>query len=206
MSWLKKLVTPTTTSETANRKEAQTLRQAKRQTPSLDDWDEDGWTALLTAVRAQDLARVRELLENGADPNTPTRPKYCADTMSYTTPRTPLYFAIRGSNTEILRLLILNGANIDDVEEGQPALADAIRVGNESAVEILIEHGANVNAVANQQTMLQLVKQELDCTVQLIQDITHGFLVLPDYDCKVAVKFVERLQHFQKALMKAGAL
>jgi ankyrin repeat protein len=204
MSWLKKLVTPI--DEAANRKDAQALRQAPRQPPSLDDWDEDGWTALLTAVRGQDLARVRELLENGANPNTPSRPKYRSDTMSYTTPRTPLYFAIRSSNPEILRLLILNGANIEDVEEGQPALAQAIRVGNESAVEILIEHGANVNAVANQQTMLQLVMQEMDCTVQLIQDVTHGFLVLPDYDCKAAVKFVERLQHFQKALMKAGAL
>ncbi len=206
MSWLKKLETSITGYTTANRKDAQALRQALRQTPSLDDWDEAGWTALLIAVRKQDLSHVKELLENGADPNTPTRPKYRGDTLSYTTRRTPLYFAIHSGNTEILRLLLLNGANIDDVEEGQPALAEAIQAGNESAVEILIEHGANVNAVVNQQTMLQLIKQEMDSTIQLIQDITHGFLVLPGYDRKAAVKFVERLRHFQNVLMKAGAL
>ena len=205
MSWLKKLVTPITIHEAAKRKDAKALRQAIRQAPSLDDWDEDGWTALLIAVTEQDTSCVKELLENGADPNTPKRPEYSSDMMSYTTRRTPLYFALRRSNTEILRLLIHKGANIDDVEEGEPALAEAIRGGNERAVEILIEHGANVNAVTNQRTMLQLAEEEINGRTQIIQSITHSVLVLPNYDCEAAVKFVEQLQHIVEALKKAGA-
>ena len=205
MSWLKKLVTPITIHEAAKRKDAKALRQAIRQAPSLDDWDEDGKTALLIAVMEQDISCVKELLENGADPNIPTRPEYMPDMMSYTVRRTPLWFALRRNNTEMLQLLILKGANIDDLGEGDPALAEAIRGGNERAVEILIEHGANVNAVANGRTMLQLAEEEKDNRTQTIQWINHDVLALPNYDCEAAVKFIERLQHIAEALKKAGA-
>jgi uncharacterized protein len=205
MSWLKKLVTPITVHEAVKRKDAKALRQAIGQASSLDAWNEDGWTALHIAVTQQDTSFVRELLENGADPNIPTKPEYWSDMMSYTSRRTPLYFALRGSNTEILQLLILKGANIDDVEEGKPALAEAIRGSNERAVEILLKHGANVNVVVNEQTMLQLVEKEIAGTTQTIQAITQKVLVLPNYDLEAAVKFVERLKHIAEALKKAGA-
>ena len=205
MSSLKKVISPITIHEAAKRKDEKALRQAIKQAPSLDDWDEDGRTALLIAVTEQDISCVKELLENGADPNIPTKPEYRPDMMSYTVRRTPLWFALRRSNTEILQLLILKGANIDDLGEGDPALAEAIRGGNEGAVEILIEHGANVNAVANGRTMLQLAEEEIDDRTQTIQWITRGVLALPNYDCEAAVKFIERLRHIVEALKNPGA-
>jgi len=64
--------------------------------------------------------------------------------------QTPLYLAIRNDDSDIMNILITNGAEVDikhaGGETGETALHNAARLGKKNVVELLIAKGADINA------------------------------------------------------------
>jgi len=111
-----------------------------------------GRTSLMYAAKTGDLAKVRFLLQKGADAT-----KEDADLHSV------LYYAAVGGNPEILRLLLENGAELNHKNKwGNTALHYAAAYGNANAVRILCQAGANVNEInQNEDTPLMQALEPL---------------------------------------------
>jgi hypothetical protein len=90
----------------------------------------------LTALWKDDLVKVREYLDRGADPNMPT---------AYGT--RPLLIAVKKDDPNLVRLLINYGANIEGKDRnGMTPLMVAVVAGQTENVYILMEAGADINA------------------------------------------------------------
>lgn len=93
---------------------------------------------ILAAVNGGDIEAVRRFVETGADVNTIR--DYAG--------RTLLYWAAYDGNTEIARLLIQHGADVDAADEyGITPLMEACEGCCVETARLLIESGANVNAM-----------------------------------------------------------
>ena len=91
---------------------------------------------LIPAVRRGDIVRVRELLDSGEDPN--TREHY--------TYRTALMIASEYGHTEIVRLLLDRGADINSQDNsGDTALIKKSAHGKGDMAEFLLDIGADPN-------------------------------------------------------------
>jgi ankyrin repeat protein len=102
----------------------------------VDHRNADGSTPLQWAIYEGDVAEVRRLLDEGADPNLAN--EYGASPMS---------LAAEVANTEILNRLLEAGADADSPnQDGQTALMAVARTGNVAAAKALLEHGATVDA------------------------------------------------------------
>ena len=98
----------------------------------------DGFTPLGFAVFFAQPEVVKALLDLGAEVNTPSR-----ESMRVT----PLASAAAAKQTEIARLLIAHGANVNArAASGHIPLHEASANGNVELVKLLIESGADVNA------------------------------------------------------------
>ncbi|XP_069132753.1 myotrophin-like [Argopecten irradians] len=94
--------------------------------------DEKG--GLQWAIQNGDIARVNELLKQGADVN------------EVTNSRTPLHFAADYGQCEVIKILLEKGADINapDKYDITPLLA-AIFEEHTECVELLIKEGASTN-------------------------------------------------------------
>lgn len=91
---------------------------------------------LLDAVSRDNLAKVEELLKNGADVNE-------TDSLN----RTPLHVAAGAGQIKIVQELLECGANVNTADAfGKTPLHVAAEAGHVEAVRELLEYGANVNA------------------------------------------------------------
>ncbi len=132
--------------------------------------DKSGWTPLTLAAKNGNLEIVQLLLKNGADVNLPTTsgntqllygPNINPATANV--PRnTPLIYAIKKDNLDIVKLLLQNGAK-ESVNKryqeswdgdssqivGQAPLILAINNGNLEMVKLLVQNGADINAKSN---------------------------------------------------------
>lgn len=94
---------------------------------------------LLRAVKANNVDRVRELVEQGAN--------VCAGDKDGVT---PLHHAAVKGHLESANILIRNGADVDSrTKMGNTPLHCAARFGQYGMAELLLSYGANKNAVAN---------------------------------------------------------
>jgi hypothetical protein len=94
---------------------------------------------LFDAVKKGDTAKVKKLLEKGADVN-------ARDIDG----STALHIAARFGHVEVAELLISHGADVNAKSNyGLTPLYDAARKGHASVAELLIKHGADVNAKTN---------------------------------------------------------
>ncbi|MEW6347812.1 MAG: ankyrin repeat domain-containing protein [Thermodesulfobacteriota bacterium] len=104
--------------------------------------------SLVSAAKAGDVAKVRELLDKGGDPN---EKEYGFS---------PLMFACERGNLELVRLLIGRGADVNARDPGlalTPLMAAASGKGFPDGLQreilgleivtLLVQHGADVNAV-----------------------------------------------------------
>lgn len=121
-------------------------------------------TALLTAVRQGDLAKVRALLDQGADPDARN---------AYGTPA--LFFAAspsaKGSaqktSGQVLKLLLQHGAHVDaQAANGETALIAAAGSGSVDNVQRLLTAGADPNL------------QTKNGDSALLEATTHGFTAI----------------------------
>lgn len=113
--------------------------------------------SLMVAVSKNDLAKAKQLLSNGADPNTAEN----------ATSATPLFTAISNNNPQMVQLLLDHGANVTQVNEKGSLPIHEAASGNafgkdkkyraNEIIQSLIEHGADVNQKnAKGQTPLML--------------------------------------------------
>ena len=93
-------------------------------------------SAIHLAARAGDLAKVKSLIEAGADIN--ARDKGGG---------TPLFSAVFADHDDVARFLIAQGADVNAKDKNDMTpLHDACRRGRKDGVELLISKGADVNA------------------------------------------------------------
>src|SRR5208283_2336822 len=86
------------------------------------------------------LPAVKSLLDQGADPDI----KQCLNGM------TPLMVAASFNHTEIMKVLLAQGAGVNDIDKsGSTALMLAADKGNIGSVNILLDSGAYINARDN---------------------------------------------------------
>jgi hypothetical protein len=94
---------------------------------------------LLQALWNEDIARMKDLLEKGADPNAQTS---CGTR--------PLLIAAKKGNTEIIKILVENGAKVDGRDKnGLTPLMSAASTGKARNMEVLIAAAADLNAKDN---------------------------------------------------------
>ena len=107
--------------------------------------------SLVSATRAGNVTKVRELLDNGSDPNE-LEQGYSA-----------LMFACEKGNLDLVRLLVERGADVNAREPGlslTPMMAAASGKGFQDEtqkesrgleiLDLLVKHGADVNAMGKQ--------------------------------------------------------
>lgn len=88
---------------------------------------------LVEAIKAQDVKKVRKLIESGADP---------------TTEETAIIYASEGHSLNIMIQLIEAGADVHAWNDS--ALRSAAKNGNNGMVTILLDAGADVDAMDSQ--------------------------------------------------------
>jgi len=141
---------------------------------SVNKADSHGTTPLYLACENNDLSMVRSLLGLSADPNianvngfTPlhiiSNPDIALElidaganvnaviTDERYKGKTPFYFACRDGNTQVAKLFLKKGANVNDVDAnavdtfGEPLLSLALHDNNLEMIRLLLELGANPN-------------------------------------------------------------
>lgn len=116
--------------------------------------------ALVKAAQANDLEKVKKLLNKGADPNSIAEVKL---EDNYKAERHPLGFAVENNNMEMVDTLLDAGADIDSdfgfgmyPKFGYPwgmkditPLIYAVQTGNEDLAQTFIDKGANINKASS---------------------------------------------------------
>lgn len=90
---------------------------------------------LLVACEKGDSAKVGKLLADGVDPNT-----------ARTSGATALAYAVAGSHSDVVRILLVAGADPDKTTAGLSPLFLAAENGDLEIVQALVKAGAKVNA------------------------------------------------------------
>ena len=98
------------------------------------------WGTLRGAVRGGDLATVKKLLAEGANPNRWRSSGFPGDSA--------LHIAVEHGNLELARLLIQHGAKVDRSSTMGAPLHRAVSDGHLGLVKLLIDNKANVNSTA----------------------------------------------------------
>jgi len=153
--------------EAAATGQAARLRDLIADDPTLANmYSPDGFTPLGFAVFFSQPQTVELLLDCGADVNLPSR-----ESMQVT----PLASAAAAAaqQTEIARVLIANGANVNArAASGHVPLHEASANGNVELVKLLLENGADVNAKTDDgKTPLDFaVEYKRDEVVELLKE------------------------------------
>lgn len=104
---------------------------------SVNSRDNRGASVLLIAARTDNIAVLRFLLENDANPNL----------VEKSTGRTALIAASELGNGNMVRLLLERKADVNHQDrQGEASLMKAARIGSADVVKTLINAGADVNA------------------------------------------------------------
>ncbi len=90
-------------------------------------------TRLIDAIAFQDVGKVKQLLDDGVDPNR-------LECQAWH----PLPLAAKENNMEILKLLLANGARADGFD-GVKAMKYALKNDNLDMMNLLIDSGADIN-------------------------------------------------------------
>jgi ankyrin repeat protein len=115
------------------------VRAALANGAALEERDWWSRTAWLIALLSGDVAKAKLLRDRGAD--TAARGR-CG--------QPPLFYAIRGRHSDVLRWLIREGADVNATDEfGTTALIEAVEQDDLECVEALLAAGADIGVDAN---------------------------------------------------------
>lgn len=99
-------------------------------------WAEESTDKLFSAIRANDLAGLKALLDHGANPST-------ADARQIT----PLMYAAEVGSVDAMKALIARGADVN-AQNGSGSTALMWSVSDPKKVRLLLDHAADVNLAA----------------------------------------------------------
>ena len=122
---------------------------------------EHGEPPLINAIDMGKIKIIERLVDNGADINY----VYSDDG------KTPFTYALYLDSTEIAKLFISRGANVDQMSvEGVTPLMIVCGNGNEELIELLLSKGANIDAKnTNGKTAFDLLKEKNNAVYERIQ-------------------------------------
>lgn len=133
---------------------------------NVSSYSPDGFTALALASYLGQKGSVEYLIEKGADPNAVARNE---------TGFTALTGAASNNHTEIARLLVSNGAEVNySYEGGFTPLIHAASAGNLELVTLLLENGADPNVKNNEGKTPRMFAQESGHTEIVALLARHG--------------------------------
>jgi ankyrin repeat protein len=138
--------------DAAMRRDAAAVRSLLTQKVDVNEPGQDGTPPLHWAVRVEDLATSRLLIEAGAQASLPNRYGL-----------TPLAIAAGHGNPDIIGLLLDHGADPNAVDPaGEIPLMAVARLGRLDAVTLLLDRGARVDAADEtyRQTALMVAVRE----------------------------------------------
>jgi ankyrin repeat protein len=118
-------------------------------------------TPLEIAVERGDISLIKDLLLAGASVN------QGADYNGG-----PLSRAIRNKNTEVIHLLLDNGADINYLLSNSAPLAAAIESGVIEMIDLVLERGADP---ANEEALLQAMSQSIDLVQRLLRSFSERY-------------------------------
>lgn len=122
--------------------------------------DARGPDQLLSAVRANDLARVRELIARGVpvvDSGVPDGVRCLELGVSHARPTSALWESIQEASPELMEALLVAGAPVDARPPGGlTALHYAVIARRPNHVRMLLRHGADVTALYDGKTAIEL--------------------------------------------------
>ncbi len=132
-------------------------------------YNREATVALFQAMAQNGTPMVEQAIQNGADVN-------AFDTQGITP---LLQAAVYPEKIDILRVLLLNGCNINyKTRQGETALNKAVFFNNRAAAKLLIEFGANVS-------IMNLSAQKIDFLDNIITEINNenklAFLTLDSF-------------------------
>jgi ankyrin repeat protein len=122
---------------------------------ALNSVDDDGRTALMTAVIKDDLTSIQRLLEAGAD-----------TTLKDKSGHTSLHIALfEVEKHSAAKILMRNKAALNSVDSGgRTALMIAVRKGDLNSMQMLLKAGADTTAIDKHgDTALHIAMYESDC-------------------------------------------
>lgn len=108
-------------------------------------------TTLKDAILDKDYEKVKELLQQGADPNAIVEDGAPV-----------LLVAINNNRTDIVELLLQKGANVNFVYENASIIELAVVKGNKNIVKLLLQKGANPNVIREGCSTLDLAVSKGD--------------------------------------------
>lgn len=109
--------------------------------------ESDDANNMLAAIAYHDTAMVRKLLKKGVDANISLS----------STHMTPLMVAIQDDRTDIIKILLENGANVNAKNNnGATAFGIAVMMGNIEIVKLFLKAGADVNSYYAGMSSLQI--------------------------------------------------
>lgn len=156
--------------EAASIGNTQKVQEFLQENPNaINDYSSDGWTALALASFFGHKETAEYLLTQGAD-----LMKRSTNSMD----NTPLHAALAGRRSEVAKLLIEHGADIDNIAGGGwTPLHLASANGDAEMVNVLLSRGANVNRKNDDgNTPLALAEEHKhDAIVELLKK--HGAAV-----------------------------
>ena len=111
------------------------LKRVLQKKGKINSVDEDGYTAFFLACYYGYIKIVKYLIKQGCDIN------YSRNRLR------PIHGAANMGHTNVLRILVNNGVNVDSKECGddRTALHWAVQEGRSKAAEFLIKNGADIN-------------------------------------------------------------
>jgi ankyrin repeat protein len=155
---------------------------------------------MIIAARSNDIRKVRELIERGADVNAKENVTGEGDTA--------LFHAAAAGYTEVAKVLIEKGAKLNGPAGSMTPLIMAASGGHADTVEVLIKTGANVNAKDDQgHTALTDAarKNHFEVVKLLIENGAEPNVTLPDGNTPLSWAKANNNSDMVKLLRKAGA-
>lgn len=155
---------------------------------------------LIVAARSNDLRKVEELLDKGADVN--AKEKVVGEG------ETALFHAAAAGHTTIVKFLIAKGANVNRPPGKITPLMMAAWSGHTDAARLLLKTGADLNAKDDQghTALTDAVRKQHFAVVQLLVDKGADVNVrLPDGNTPLSWAKAKGNDEMIKLLKRAGA-
>lgn len=168
------------------------VKQLVKQGVDIDAHGKNGVTPLILAVTQQNETAVQILLEQGANPDTPSfYPEGVRN--EEVEPTAVMYAAAYGTPT-IIKHLIAAGGDVNYIS-GETPLIIASRSASDESVRLLLEAGANPNVVIDGVMSAGTTASSMDNLEKLSVLLDHGY-------CAILPRVLSRLENRRDSVSK----